>query len=213
MSNNKRHRGPMLRSDSGLCRSTKTDRQRGLLVVFSSASGAGKSTIAKEIAEKDPKLILSVSYTTRLPRVDEKNGKDYFFVNEDKFERMIKEGKFLEWEKVHDAFYGTSCNVVLENLSAGKDVILTIDVKGAKRVKEKYPESVSFFFRVPSEGDLKKRLKKRGTETEESLAKRLEIADWEEKQAQNYDYHIINDKIEDTTQEVLSLIKKERNKV
>jgi len=186
--------------------------KKGLLIIFSSASGAGKSTIAKEIAKKDPNLTLSVSHTTRACRQTEMQGKDYFFINEDEFERMIKEDEFLEWEKVHDAFYGTSRAFVLENLSQGKDVVLTIDVKGAKRIKEKYPESVSFFFRAPSNEELKKRLKKRDTETEESLAKRIEIADWEEKQANDYDYHIINDKIEDTVNELLSIIKKEKEK-
>jgi len=186
--------------------------KKGLLIIFSSASGAGKSTIAKEIAKKDSNLTFSVSHTTRACRQTETQGKDYFFINEDEFERIIKEGEFLEWEKVHDAFYGTSRGFVLENLSHGKDVVLTIDVKGAKRIKEKYPESVSFFFRAPSNEELKKRLKKRDTETEEALAKRIEIADWEEKQANDYDYHIINDKIEDTVNEVLSIIKKEKEK-
>jgi guanylate kinase len=186
---------------------------KGLLIIFSSASGAGKTTIAKGVAEKDPNLMLSVSYTTRLPRGKEKNGKDYFFVSEDQFEQMIKEGEFLEWEKVHDAFYGTSHDFVRENLSRGKDVILIIDVKGAKRIKEKYSDSISFFFRTPSVDELKKRLRKRGTETKESLARRIEIADWEEKQAKDYNYHIVNDKIEDAVNEVLSIIKKERKKI
>lgn len=188
-------------------------RHKGLLIIFSSASGAGKTTIAKEVVKKDPNLMLSVSYTTRLPRGNEKNGRDYFFVNEDEFERMVKEGRFLEWEKVHDAFYGTSRDFVLENLSNGKDVILTIDVKGAKRIKEKYSDSISFFFRVSSVDELKKRLLKRGTETEESIAKRIEIADWEEKQAKDYNYHIVNDKIEDAVSEVLPIIKKEKEKI
>lgn len=184
-----------------------------MLIIFSSASGAGKTTIAKEVVQKDPNLVLSVSYTTRLPRGDEKNGTDYFFISEDEFERMIKEGKFLEWEKVHDAFYGTSRDFVLKNLSDGKDVILTIDVKGAKRIEEKYPGNVSFFFLAPSAEELKKRLRKRGTETEESLAKRIEIAGWEEEQSKDYDYHIVNDKIADAVSKVLSIIKKEREKI
>ncbi len=187
-------------------------KNKGLLIIFSSASGAGKTTIAKEVVKKDPNLILAVSYTTRLLRGNEKNGKDYFFVNEDQFEQMVKESEFLEWEKVHDAFYGTSHDFVQKNLSNGKDVILTIDVKGAKRIMEKYPESVSFFFVAPSTEELKKRLRKRGTETEESLARRIEIADWEEEQAKDYNYHIVNDKIEDVVNEVLSIIKKERKK-
>lgn len=189
------------------------EKKRGMLIIFSSASGAGKTTIAKEVVQKDSNLALSVSYTTRLPRDGEKNGEDYFFVSEDRFEQMVKEGKFLEWEKVHGAFYGTSNDFVLQNLSSGKDVILTIDVKGAKRIKEKHFESISFFFRAPSSEELKKRLQKRGTETEESLVKRIEIADWEEKQAEDYNYHIVNGKIEDAVREVLSIIKKERKKI
>jgi guanylate kinase len=201
MSNNQiRHRG------------AKAQRHKGLLIVFSSASGAGKTTIAKEIVKKDPNLTLSVSYTTRACRQTETQGKDYCFINEDEFERMVKEEKFLEWEKVHDAFYGTSRDFVQKNLSNGKDVILTIDVKGAKHIKEKYPDSISFFFSAPSSEELKKRLRKRGTETEESITKRMEIADWEEDQSKGYNYHIINDKIENAVKKVLSVIRKERKK-
>ncbi|MCK4904788.1 guanylate kinase [bacterium] len=188
------------------------EQKSGILIVFSSASGAGKTTIAKEIVRKDPNLTLSVSYTTRLPRQAEQQGKDYFFISEDDFEKMVKEGKFLEWEKVHDAFYGTSYKFVQEKLSCGKDVILTIDVKGAKRIKKKHPDSISFFFRVSSVEELKKRLIKRGTETEESIAKRMEISDWEQKQAKDYNYHILNDKIENAVNEVLSIIETEKEK-
>jgi len=189
------------------------EQKKGMLIIFSSASGAGKTTIAKEIVKKDANLALSVSYTTRPSRGDEKNGKDYFFVDEDKFEQMIKEGKFLEWEKVHDAFYGTSNDLVRKNLSKGKDVILTIDVKGAKRIEGKYTNSISFFFLAPSSEELKRRLRKRGTEREEALERRIKIADWEEKEAQDYNYHIVNDKIEDTVNKVLSIIKKEKEKI
>ena len=189
------------------------EQKRGILIIFSSASGAGKTTIAKEIIKKDPNLTLSVSYTTRLSRQAEQQGKDYFFISEDDFEKMVKEGKFLEWEKVHNAFYGTLSESVRGKLSCGKDVILTIDVKGAKHIKKKYPDSISFFFRASSVEELKKRLIKRGTETEESIAKRMEISDWEQKQAKDYNYHIVNDKIENAVNEVLSIIETERKRV
>lgn len=188
------------------------EQKKGLLIIFSSASGGGKTTIARKIAEKDPRFVISVSYTTRKIRKGEQEGRDYFFVDEDTFERMIREHKFLEWEKVHDAFYGTSNDFVQKNLDLGRDVILVIDVKGARNIKQKYPESVSFFFKAPSEDELKNRLRKRGTESEESFAKRLEMADWEEQQAKDYDYHVVNDKLEDTIDRVLDLIEKERKK-
>lgn len=184
--------------------------QKGLLIIFSSVSGGGKTTIAKEIARKDRQCILSVSYTTRKPREGEEEAKDYFFVNEDAFEEMAHEHKFLEWEKVHGAFYGTSRDFVEKNLSSGKDVILVIDVKGAKNIRKKYPDSISFFFVVPSHAELTRRLKNRCTETKEEIAKRMEIAEWERKQAEGYDYHIVNDKLEDAVGEVLSIIRKER---
>ena len=185
---------------------------KGLLIIFSSASGGGKTTIARELVRKDPRLVISVSYTTRSPRGDEKEGKDYFFVEEDRFEQMIKTDEFLEWEKVHGAFYGTSRDFVQKNLSSGKDVLLVIDVKGAKQVKEKYPETVSFFFTAPSLEELKKRLQNRGTESDEEISKRIEIASWEEKQAQDYDYHIVNDKLNDVVNRVSSIINNERRK-
>ncbi len=187
-------------------------KNRGLLIILSSASGAGKTTIAKKLAQKDPRFILSVSYTTRASREGEKEGKDYFFVNEDEFEQMIKEGKFVEWEKVHSEFYGTSRDFVEKNLTFGKDVVLVIDVKGAKRVKEKYPDSVFIFILPPSMEELKRRLQDRGTESEEEIEKRIEIADWEEKEAKDYDYYVVNDKLEDAVDKVLSVIKTEREK-
>lgn len=213
MLNKVRHKGPTptLRRRTPYP-NTGAQKRRGLLIILSSASGAGKTTIAKKLTQKGTHFILSVSYTTRAPREGEKEGKDYFFVNEDKFEQMIKEGKFVEWEKVHSEFYGTSRDFVEKNLTSGKDVVLVIDVKGAKRVKEKYPDSVSIFILPPSMEELKKRLQNRGTESEEEIEKRIEIADWEEEEAQDYDYHVVNDKLEDAVDEVLSVIKTKREK-
>jgi guanylate kinase len=200
MSSKKRHKG------------TETQRHKGLLIILSSASGAGKTTIAKKLIQKDPRFVLSISYTTRPPRGEEKEGKDYFFVDEDKFEQMVEERKFLEWEKVHDAFYGTSRDFVQKNLSSGKDVVLVIDVKGGKHVGEKCPDSISIFFLAPSFEELKKRLQNRCTESEEEIEKRIESADWEEKQAEDYDYHVVNDKLEDAVEKTLSIIKTEHAK-
>ncbi len=197
MSNRLRHKG------------VEAQRHRGLLFIFSSASGGGKTTIARKVVQKDPRFVLSVSYTTRSPRGEEKEGKDYFFVSDDIFEQMIKENRFLEWEKVHDAFYGTSRDFVEKKLSCGKNVVLVIDVKGAKHVKEKCPDSISIFFVAPSIEELKQRLENRGTETEEEIQKRIEIATWEEKQAENYDYHVVNDKLEDAVDRVSLIINTE----
>ena len=200
MLSNKRHKG------------TKAQRHKGLLIILSSASGGGKTTIAKRIVQKDPNFILSVSHTTRAKRGKEQEGEDYFFVSEKQFEKMIGEEKFLEWAKVHGEFYGTSRDFVQKNLSCGKDVILVIDVKGAKQVKDKYHGCISIFIVAPSLEELKKRLRKRGTESEEEIAKRVEIASWEGKQAKDYDYKVVNDKLDDAVDRVLSIINTEREK-
>lgn len=187
-------------------------KNRGLLIILSSPSGAGKSTIAKRLIQEDAGLIFSISYTTRASRKGEKNGEDYFFISEDKFKQMISEGKFLEWARFQGAFYGTLRDFVESNLSSGKDVLLTIDVKGAKQVREKYPDSVSVFIHPPSMEELKKRLKDRKTESEEEIEKRMEIASWEQNQAENYDHRVVNDKLENAVDKILSIIRTERER-
>jgi guanylate kinase len=186
-------------------------KNAGLLIILSSPSGTGKTTITKRLVEENPELILSVSYTTRAPRKGEKEGRDYFFVSEEKFERMRAEGMFLEWAVVHGAFYGTPRDFVEKNLSYGKDIVLTVDVKGAKQVKEKYPDSVSIFILPPSIKELEKRLKDRETESEEEIEKRMEIASWEKKHADSYDYRVVNDKLENAVEKILSIIRTDRN--
>ena len=184
----------------------------GLLFVLSSPSGTGKTTVARKLAEADKNCVLSVSHTTRSARKNEVHGKDYFFVHRDEFEKMTREGRFLEWAEFQEEFYGTTHDFVKKTLEAGKDVILIIDVKGAKQVKEKYPGSISIFLLPPSVEELKKRLRNRETEGEEETERRLGIASWEQEQAKNYDYRVVNDKIETTVEEVLSIIRAEREK-
>lgn len=187
-------------------------KNKSLLIIISSPSGAGKTTIAKKVVQKDSNLALSISYTTRPPRKSEKEGEDYCFVSRNQFSRMKDEDKFLEWAMVHGECYGTSRDFVERGLSSGKDVVLVIDVKGAKQVREKCKDCVSIFILPPSIEELKQRLINRETETEEEIAKRMEIVSWEQAQSGDYDYSIVNDKIDKTVERVLSIIKTERNK-
>ena len=147
--------------------------KKGLLIVLSGPSGAGKGTIAKALLRNENNIKLSISTTTRKPRVGETDGKNYFFTTIEKFKNLIEEDKLLEWAKVYDNYYGTPKDFVLKNIEEGFDVILEIDIQGALKVKDKFPEGVFVFILPPSMEELKNRIKKRGTETEEEILKRF----------------------------------------
>ena len=179
---------------------------KGLLVVISGPSGVGKGTIIKNVLQSLPSALLSVSMTTRLPRAGEVEGKDYFFVTKEKFLQLKEEDYFLEWAEVFGCFYGTPKHFVEKNLQEGKIVILEIDVKGAKKLKDKNIKGVYIFITTPSIEVLKERLIHRATDSEEKINYRLGIATKELEEACNYDYVVVNDKLYNAVKEVKNII-------
>lgn len=186
-----------------------------MLIVISGPSGSGKGTIIKEVLKKKPEIVYSISYTTRPKRKGEIDGKDYFFISKRKFENLIKKDFFLEWAKVYNYYYGTSKDFVLENLKQNKDVILEIEIQGARKIREIFDKqnAVFIFIAPPDFEELKRRIieRKRG-ETEEEIKERLNFAIQELEESKNYDYIIINDSINRAVEEVLDVIEKERRK-
>ena len=167
--------------------------ERGDLFVISAPSGAGKSTLCHRLIEETPGVSFSVSHTTRSPRKGEVNGVDYHFVTEDEFMAIARAGGFLEWARVHGNCYGTSRDAVMEMLEDGKDVLLDIDVQGAMQVRRLIPEAVLVFILPPSPEELERRLRNRGTDSDETIRLRLQNAKREVRSAKEYDFIVIND--------------------
>lgn len=185
---------------------------KGILTVVSGFSGAGKGTIMKRLMEKYDNYALSVSATTRAPRPEEEEGREYFFRTVEEFEKMIAKEQLIEYAKYVDNYYGTPRAYVEEQLEAGKDVILEIEIQGALKVKEKFPETLLLFVTPPSARELKDRLVKRGTESMEVILSRMERAREEAKGMDRYDYLVINDVLEDCVDEVHKIIQGEHRK-
>jgi guanylate kinase len=187
---------------------------RGVLLVVCGPSGVGKGTINKKLLETQENLVSSISATTRKARINEEEGKHYYFISEDEFESMIREDKFLEWAKVHGYYYGTPKEPVFKALGSGLNVLLEIDVQGALQIKDSYDKSILIFLIPPSKEELERRLRHRGTEDDKEIARRLKTAEWELTMIDKFDYAIINDEVERTYQEVLGILKnhKEYNK-
>ena len=183
---------------------------RGTLFVVSSPSGGGKGTLVRGVLDVVENLSYSVSYTTRGPRANEVNGREYFFVDVPTFEEMVADGEFLEWACVHGNFYGTSKQQIAEKTAAGIDMILEVDVQGAASVRKLLMDSVSVFILPPSFKVLKERLCARGTDTAESLALRLRNAPDELDQYSAFDYVIINDEVNRAVAQLASIINAER---
>ena len=179
---------------------------KGLLIVYTGASGVGKGTIMKKLLERNPNLRLSVSATTRAPREGEEHGREYFFVSHDEFDRLIDEDGLLEHAEYVGNKYGTPKEAVFRMLDEGLDVILEIEVKGFLQIKKACPDCVTIFIAPPSFEELQARLRGRGTETEEVIAARLKTAE-EELQSQSlFDYVVVNDDADRAADEVLSII-------
>lgn len=187
-----------------------TFERRGILFILSAPSGAGKTTLSRSILNYDPDLNLSISYTTRAPRVGEMDGQDYHFIDESQFIRLRDEGAFAEWARVHDAFYGTARAPLYDAISHGKDFLLDIDVQGARQIKTVYPEAISIFVLPPSWSELEKRLRSRGTDQEDVIARRLQRAREETRALNSYDYLIINDNLERATTLLFAIIQTEK---
>lgn len=183
------------------------DNPKGILFIVSAPSGTGKTTIVKRILKEFPQIVYSVSATTRKMRDNEKNGIDYFFFTEEEFKKKIEDGKFAEWEKFYDYYYGTFKKYINENLDSGKNVLLEIDVKGAITIKEKYPDAVLIYIVPPSFEELKIRLKNRQTEDEADFQKRIERAELELRHKDKFDYFVNNLEIEKAVTDLKSLIK------
>lgn len=185
---------------------------KGILFVFSGPSGVGKGTVLDRLFEKYDGVEYSVSMTTRPPREHEVDGEDYYFVSEEKFNEIKQENGFIEWACVHGNCYGTPKNFVMEALEAGRDIILEIDIQGAKQVRKTFPESVFIFLEPPSFSALEKRLTDRDSETNETRRLRLENAREEIKEASMYDYRVINDDIDRAVEELIRIFEKEKSR-
>ena len=183
---------------------------RGTLFVVSSPSGGGKGTLIRRVLECVDNLSYSVSYTTRGPRRNEQNGREYFFVDRKTFDEMVAGGEFLEWACVHGNFYGTSKQQIAEKTASGIDIVLEVDVQGAASVRQLLMDSVSVFILPPSFAVLRHRLCARGTDTPESLEVRLRNAPEELRQYSSFDYVIINDEIDRAVGQLASIIYAER---
>lgn len=182
--------------------------KKGRLFVFAAPSGSGKTTIARNILNKFPELVFSISATTRKARNIEKHGKDYFFISEDEFKEKIDKNEFVEWEKFYDYYYGTLRSFVEKEIFNGISVVLDIDVKGAVSIKESYSDAVLIFVSPPSLEELTNRLKNRNTETDIDLKKRIERAEMEMSYKNKFDHIILNDDLEKAKKEAEEIIKK-----
>ncbi|PRX25089.1 guanylate kinase [Orenia metallireducens] len=186
---------------------------RGNLIILSGPSAVGKGTVLRALLEEYDEVCYSVSATTREPREGEIDGVHYFFMSQDEFRASIKNDEFIEWAKVHNNYYGTPRNYVEETLKSGKDVILEIDIQGARQVAESFSEGVFVFLAPPSMEELKSRIYKRGTETEDAIQTRMSNATKELEEIDRYDYLIINDEVENAVDKLKSIIIAERCKI
>lgn len=185
---------------------------RGLIITISAPSGAGKSTICERLINEMPNLKMSISYTTRKPRVNEKNGENYYFIDKDTFQSMINSNEFIEWAEVYGNYYGTSKNLIYEIINSGKDVLLDIDTQGAKNIKNLFPESILIFIIPPSLQELERRLRNRGEDPEIMKIRLLKAKD-EIAQYKFYDYLVVNNQLELAINDIKCIICSEKLKV
>ncbi len=186
-------------------------RHKGILIVVSGFSGAGKGTLMKELLKTYDNYALSISMTTRSPRQGEKDGVEYFFSTRENFEKKIAEDGLIEYAEYCGNYYGTPRAYVEQQLNCGKDVILEIEIQGALKVKEKFPDALLLFVMPPSANELKRRLIGRGTETAEVIDRRLQRAAEESEGIEAYDYLVINDDLQECTEEIHGIVRTARN--
>lgn len=178
----------------------------GTLFVVAAPSGAGKSTLVNALLEREPSISLSISHTTRPPRPGEQYGRHYYFVERAEFEREVAEGIFLEHAEVHGNFYGTSRTTVAELLEQGRDVLLEIDWQGARQIRKSKPDCVSVFILPPSRAELERRLRGRGSDSADVIARRLHNSREEIAHANEFDYVIVNDRFEDALGDLQAIV-------
>lgn len=178
----------------------------GTLYVVAAPSGAGKTTLVKRLLANESDVRLSISYTTRLPRPGEENGREYHFVGVEAFRRMIDQGDFLEWAEVHGNFYGTSKTWIASQMAAGSDVLLEIDWQGAQQVRTQFPAAIGIFILPPSLEELERRLTGRATDSREVIDRRLAAAQAEMRHVGEFDYAIINDDLERALDDLRSIL-------
>ncbi len=182
----------------------------GSLFIVAAPSGAGKSSLVGALLTQEPDIRLSISFTTRAPRPGEQHGREYFFVSEPEFLEREAKGEFLEWARVHGNYYGTSRIVIEEQTRAGKDVLLEIDWQGARQVRAQFPDAVGIFILPPSVAVLEQRLRSRGQDSEEVIARRVQAAAGEIAHAPEFDYVIINDKFETALSQLAAIARATR---
>lgn len=189
------------------------DDSKGMLIVVSGFSGVGKGTVVQLVFESLPNLQFSISCTTRKPRLGEENGVNYFFLSEEEFEKKIAANEFVEYTKTFTNYYGTLKSEIDKPLSRGVDVLLELNVVGAMRIKEMYPDSVTVFISPPSIGALKARLIGRGTESAESIERRLKEIENESRFIHKYDYCVTNNIARTCADEIVNIIRSEHLRV
>jgi guanylate kinase len=190
-----------------------TSIPRGILLILSGPAGAGKTTFARRLCETFDRCVPSISATTRAPRPREVDGRDYFFLDREDFEQRIGERAFAEHAEFSGNLYGTPKSFLEENLSAGRHVILDIEVKGAAQLRRTYPEAVKVFLLPPSPEDLTRRLRERRTESEEEIQRRLEIARNEILRLESYDYFVVNDDMDRTFERLTHILRAEERRI
>ena len=186
--------------------------RKGILVVVSGFSGSGKGTLMKALVEKYHQYALSISATTRQPRPGEENGREYFFVTREAFLKMAEENALIEYAQYVENYYGTPREYVEKQLASGRDVILEIEIQGALRIKEQYPDALLLFVTPPSAEELKRRLTNRGTESAEVIEARLKRAAEEAEGVEAYDYMVVNDDLEACTERLHQLIEAQHSR-
>tara|TARA_Y100001968_G_C18919824_1_gene509248 strand:+ start:44 stop:598 length:555 start_codon:yes stop_codon:yes gene_type:complete len=176
------------------------------IIIITGPSGVGKGTVIKKLLKKDKRFGLSISATTRKPRIGEVDGKHYYFLSKEKFKEMVEDELFVEWAKFADNYYGTPFSSIKEKTDQGLTVILEIEVEGASQIKEKCPNSLSVFLMPPNKKELERRIRDRGTESEESISKRLKRAEYEINSSQDFDFIITNETVEATVDRISEII-------
>jgi guanylate kinase len=182
----------------------------GRIFVVSGPSGSGKSTLIRELRQKVPGLGYSISHTSRPPRGQEKNGVEYHFVSKESFQKMVENGEFVEWAEVYQDLYGTSVSGLRSQITMGLDVIMDIDVQGARNIKDHFKDAILIYVLPPSLEILEKRLRERGTDDEKAIRTRLKKAGKEIKNCVSYDYLLFNDQLDQTVEELKSILIAER---